>query len=154
MINYVGRRIYYDIQTGDVLLDTGERWGWVTPTTKKQDIQVYAALTERNSRSFDCIELDYGQYSNDFADCNGYHVNLETKQLEFSYPDPEEPGESGEAGPDKPQIYRPPLSEEVDQLKQDNAALFLHNAELDAKSQQLTKEHAALLQQLAKKGVL
>lgn len=106
----IGKRIYYDALTGEVVLDTGERKGSVTSTTIEQDIQTYKALSERNRDTFDYIELEYGQYAQDFAESNGYRVNPETKELEFSYPDPseEEP---------KDPVYQPPLSEVVADLE-------------------------------------
>jgi len=39
------------------------------------------------------LEPEYGQYAQDFAESNGYRVNPETKKLEFSYPDSEQPPE-------------------------------------------------------------
>ena len=105
-MNKIGRRIYYDKATGEVLIDTGERQGDVIPTTIEYDINVYKRLSERNRETFDYIELEYGQYAQDFTECNGYRVNPETRKLEFSYSDPneEEPQES---------VYQAPLSEEV-----------------------------------------
>lgn len=105
----IGRRIYYVKTSGDVIVDTGERQGSVIPTTIDQDIATYKALSERNRDTFDYIELEYGQYAQDFAESNGYRVNPETKELEFSYPDPSEP--------ETPQEYRKPLSQEVEELK-------------------------------------
>lgn len=105
----LGRRIYHEIQTGNVILDIGERKGHVLPTTVGQDIQTYKALSERNRETFDYIELEYGQYAQDFAESNGYRVNPDTKELEFSYPDPNEP--------EVEQPYQKPLSEEIEELK-------------------------------------
>lgn len=118
----IGRRIYYDVATGNVIVDTGERQGFVKPTTVEQDIQTYRALSERNPETFDYIELEYGQYTQDFAECNGYRVNPETKQLEFSYPDPNEP--------DAPPVYQKPLSEEVEETKQAIAELSILIAQM------------------------
>lgn len=101
----IGRKIYYDILTGNVILDTGERQGFVRKTTFEEDVQTYKTLSERNRETFDYIELEYGQYAQDFAECNGYRVNPETKELEFSYPDPNLPPDEQEP------IYQPPLSD-------------------------------------------
>lgn len=117
----IGRRIFYDIATGNVIVDIGERQGAVVPKTIEQDIQTYKELSERNLDKFDYIELEYGQYEQDFAECNGYRINPETKELEFSYPDPNAPEESP--------IFRPPLSVEVEELKQRQDAT--ENAVLD-----------------------
>ena len=105
----LGRHIFYDLQ-GIVILDTGERVVPLdTPTTNEEYIKTYSILSERNRDSFDVLELEYGQYAQDFAESNGYRVNPETKELEFSYPDPNEP----EAPPE----YRPPLSVEIEEMK-------------------------------------
>lgn len=108
----IGRRIYFCKLTGNVLVTTGEYKGVVVPTTIEQDIQMYKELSERNPESFDVIELEFGQYAQDFAECNGYRVNPETKEIEFSYPDPDDPE------PQEP-VYQKPLSEEVKVLKEE-----------------------------------
>lgn len=104
----VGRKIYYDIETGSVILTTGERQGSVNQRTVERDVQTYKELSERNRETFDCIELEIGQYAQDFSESRGnFRVNPETKELEFSYPDPN--------APEEPQPYQPPLSEVVAQ---------------------------------------
>ena len=113
----IGRKIYYDKTTGEYLVDTGERSGYgdaVVSKTIEQDIETYTVLSERNRDSFDVLELEYGQYAQDFAECNGYRVNPETKELEFSYPDPNEP--------EAPPVYQKPLSEQIAELKAENLA--------------------------------
>lgn len=119
----IGRRIYYDNATGNILIDTGERQGSVRPTTVEQDITVYTALSERNRDTFDYIELEFGQYAQDFAESNRCRVNPETKILEFSYPDPNEP--------EAEQPYQVPLSEEVTTLKAVNEDLTNYILEMD-----------------------
>ncbi|MCY9770675.1 hypothetical protein M5X06_28260, partial [Paenibacillus alvei] len=104
----IGRRIYFDIVTGEKLVNTGERKLNVFETTIEHDVAVYKELSERNRDSFDYIQLEYGQYAKDFDSCISYRVNPSTKQLEFSYPDPNQPDP----------VYRKPLSEEADELKQ------------------------------------
>jgi len=106
----IGMRIYYDVITGDIIANTGERSGeWVVELSVEQDIEIYKALNERVRESFDYIELEYGDFHDDFMGCNGYRINLETKEIEFSYPDPNEP----ETLP----TYRKPLSQELEELK-------------------------------------
>lgn len=106
----IGRRLYYDVNTGHILIEVGERKGYVVETTVEQDIQTFKVLSARVRESFDYIQLEYGQYAQDFAESNGYRVNPATKELEFSYPDPndEEPQEP---------VYQLPLSKEVEELK-------------------------------------
>jgi len=122
----IGRRIYYDIVTGNVLVDTEERQGSVRPTTVEQDIQTYYALHSRVRESYNYIELEFGRYAQDFAECNGYRIEPTTRQIEFSYPD------DGIDGPSKPSepVYQKPLSEQVAQLQQENTLLKAQNSVL------------------------
>jgi hypothetical protein len=114
----VGRKIYFDKTTGNVLVDTGEMVGFVTETTIDQDFETYQALRERVRDTVGVIQLEFGQYAADFAQCNGYRVNPETLELEFSYPDPNEPE------PQEP-VYQKPLSEQLEETKQAIAELTL-----------------------------
>jgi hypothetical protein len=85
----IGRRLYYDKFTGEILVDTGERSGNVIETTKEYDISVHNILSERDVNSYDVIELNYGEYKQDFLKSNVFRINPETKVVEFSYPNPE-----------------------------------------------------------------
>lgn len=105
------RRIYYDKETGNVLAIVAFNGSFI-PETVEQDISKLKVLFERNRDTFDVIELPFEAYAQDFAECNGYRVNIETKELEFSYPDPNEP--------DVEQPYQPSLSAEVERLKQED----------------------------------
>lgn len=125
MFNQIGRRIYFDKISGEIILNVHERIGFVIPTTIEQDIQTYKTLSERNRDTFDYIELEYGQYAQDFAECNGYRINVDDKTIEFSYPDDnEEPIEP---------VYQAPLSEQVEGLKKDKQLLQI---KVDALSNQ------------------
>jgi hypothetical protein len=104
----IGRKIFYD-NLGNVIIDTGERQGSVIATTVEQDIETFTALSVRNPDTFDVLELEFGEYAQDFAECNGYRVNVETKEMEFSYPDPNEP--------EAPQVFVKPLSEQIKTLE-------------------------------------
>lgn len=126
-MNYIGRRIFFDKTTGNVLADTQDKSGEILPTTVEQDINSYTELSERNRETFDYIELFYGQFSQDFGVCVGYRVNPDTRNLEFSYPDPN--------APEEPPVYQPPLSEQLSQLNKrqddsENAILTLMDMQL------------------------
>lgn len=84
-MNKIGRKIFYEIATGNVLVDTGERQGFVVPTTVEQDISSYKVLNERMRDTFDVIELQFGEERNNFALATSYRVNTITKQIEFDY---------------------------------------------------------------------
>lgn len=125
----IGKKIYYDNSTGNVILDTGEREGDVILTTIEQDILLYKALSERNRETFDVLELEYGQYAQDFMECNGYRINVDTKQIEFSYPD-------GNEEPEEP-VYQAPLSEQVEELKKDKQLLQIKVDALSSQSEMI-----------------
>lgn len=143
------RRIYYDVINGEKIVEVALRGGF-TPKTIEQDIASFTALSERNRETFDYIELEYGQYAQDFRECNGYRVNPETKSLEFSYPDPN--------APEEPQPYQAPLSEKVELLDREKTILQLVLAETIEK-QETEKIYnqlalAELIETLTLKGVL
>lgn len=109
----IGRKIFFDNTNGNVIFEIGEIQGVFIETLIEEDIANFTVLAERVRESFDVIELPFGAFSQDFADCNGYRVNPETQELEFSYPDPNAPQE--------PQPYQAPLSEEIKTLKEELA---------------------------------
>ncbi|MGG4440495.1 DUF4376 domain-containing protein [Brevibacillus fortis] len=63
----IGRKIYFDKLTGSVLVDSGERAGFVRETTQEEDFQAYAALAERVPATVGCLQLEYGQDSDKFS---------------------------------------------------------------------------------------
>ena len=90
---YLGKRIYFLKVDGRVILDTGEAEGWVNPTTSEDDWRIYSELSKYNKSEVDYIELKWGEFKTEFAECTSYRVNIETKQIEFDYtpiPDPPE----------------------------------------------------------------
>lgn len=109
---YLGKRIYYLKVDGCVILDTGEAEGWVNPTTSEDDWRIYSELSKYNKSEVDYIELQFGEFKTEFAECTSYRVNVDTKQLEFDYtpvpPSPEIP-------------HTPTIYERLDALEQVNA---------------------------------
>lgn len=124
----VGGRIYYDNSSGLVIFRIPDQsYDFdVIPQSVERDIESFKVLSERNRDTFDVIELEYGQYAQDFAESNGYRVNLETRQLEFSYPDPNQP--------EVEQPHQAPLSEQVQQLQQENTILKAQNNALSERA--------------------
>ncbi|WP_280756380.1 hypothetical protein [Paenibacillus sp. LBL] len=78
---------------------------------------MYPILRDRDPESFGMIQLEYGQYAEDFFTASSWRVNLETKTLEFTYPDP--------SNPEQPTAPQPPLTAQVAELKAETAALNL-----------------------------
>lgn len=109
---YLGKRIYYLKVDGRVILDTGEAEGWVNPTTTEDDWRIYSDLQKYNKSEVDFIELQFGEFKTEFAECTSYRVNVETKVLEFDYTTVPEP-------PDVP--HTPTIHERLDALEQVNA---------------------------------
>ena len=105
---YIGKRIYYLKVDGRVILDTGEAEGWVNQTTTEQDWEIYSELSKYNKSEVDFIELQFGEYKTEFAECTSYRVNVETKTLEFDYTPVPEP-------PEVP--VKPTLHERVEDLE-------------------------------------
>lgn len=105
---YIGKRIYYLKVDGRVILDTGEAEGWVNPTTSEDDWRIYSELSKYNKSEVDFMELQFGEFKTEFAECTSYRVNTDTKTLEFDYtpvpPAPEVP-------------VKPSLHERVDDLE-------------------------------------
>ena len=105
---YIGKRIYFLKVDGRVILDTGEAEGWVNPTTSEDDWRIYSELSKYNKSEVDFIELQFGEFKTEFAECTSYRVNVDTKTLEFDYtpvpPSPEVP-------------VTPSLHERVDNLE-------------------------------------
>lgn len=110
-------RAYYDNLTGNGLkwyaLISGYRI-----STFEEDYQSYKELSERNADTIGWIEFTNGEYYQDFVQCNGFRVDPQTLELEFSYPDP------NATEPQEP-VYRKPLSEELEETKQAIAELTL-----------------------------
>lgn len=120
-MNLIGRKIFYLTLNGQVVLDTGEMMGSVRKLEIDECFQVYEILKQYSREEIEMLELEYGQYAQDFAECNGYMVNVGTGLLEFSYPEPN-------SGTPQEPVYRKPLTEQVlslqDELAQTNALLL------------------------------
>lgn len=99
------KRVFFDKTTGDVFFEVNMQSDYPL----ENDILSFNPLRERHSSTFDVVELEFDQYAQDFIECVGYRVNVETKTLEFSYPDPNEPNLE--------QPYQAPLSEKVKKLE-------------------------------------
>lgn len=81
----IKEKIYYEIDTGIVLVRVPECTRTVPNTTKEEDMEIYDQLKNRNNDQIDFIELEYGTSSNTFSNAKSYKVNLDTKQLEVTY---------------------------------------------------------------------
>lgn len=73
-VRRIGRKIYYNKHTGEVIVDTGEREGYVVPTKIEQDFAAYPALQQYESDQVGVLQLEYGQYADRFA---RYHYSID-----------------------------------------------------------------------------
>lgn len=112
----IGRRLYYITITGEIVIDTGERSGDVISTTVDDDFQIYAALARFNREALGVMELEYGQFKEDFQKCNGVRVDITGAEpaLLFSFP-----SEPGEEQPEEP-VYQPPTLQRLASLETDS----------------------------------
>lgn len=122
----VGRMIFYDKGTGQVLVTTPSQEGANVYDNPEDLVTMYPDLRDRDRNTFDVIQLDYGQYDRDFEQAINWQVNLETKMLEFIYPDPN--------NPEEPQPFRKALTEEIEELRQENTLLKAQNTALSERA--------------------
>lgn len=146
----IGRKVYYEKITGNTIISTSEMKGNVIKSTIDQDFEMLLPLQNYVRESVGVMELEYGEFSQDFRECNGVRVNLDTLELEFSYPDPsqEEPQEP---------VYIKPLTEQVEELKSQNTDLMIALAEMaEAQETENTQTQLALaeLAEIAVGGVV
>ena len=97
MIKQIGTKIYYCLLTGNVIKIIGDMMGYVKETSFDDDIEIYTELKERDRDSIGLLQFKYGEYPKLSQGATGVMVNLETKELIFSYEElptpPQEPAE-------------------------------------------------------------
>lgn len=82
----IGRKIYYEKNTGVIIYDTGERCGEnIKDSTIDEDFAYAIELKGKNRENIGVIKLEAGQYNAEFAEAVSYGVNTETLELEFGY---------------------------------------------------------------------
>ena len=97
MIRKIGTKIYYCTITGNVIKIIGDMQGYVKETTFDEDIEIYTELKERDINTIGLLQFEYGEYPKLSKNSSGVIVDLETKELIFSYEElPQEPIEPTE----------------------------------------------------------
>ena len=116
MIKQIGTKIYYCLVTGNVIKIIGDMQGYVKETTFNEDIEIYTELKERDKEAIGLLQFEYGEYPILSKGSTGVMVNLETKELTFSYEElPTPPQEPTEIEIMQDKISQ--LEEEVNKLK-------------------------------------
>jgi len=114
MIKEIGQKVFYENDTGNILIVHPSVRGdeiYVKDRTLDEIINLYPVLKNRGRNTFDVVELEYGQFDEDFAQSSERWVDPLTKQLKFAYHDP--------SAPEQPPVFRTPLTVEIDSLKND-----------------------------------
>lgn len=76
----IGRKVYYNKTTGEVVWDKGEMSGGVRETTFEED---KAVMPEIDNPDVAFMELPYGEKIEQFKTCGGFIVDHDTKQVTF-----------------------------------------------------------------------
>lgn len=93
----IGTKLYYCLLTGNVIKIIGDCQGYIRETTFDEDYEIYSELKEREKSSIGLLQFEYGEYPKLSQGSTGVMVNLETKELIFSYEElPQEPQEPTE----------------------------------------------------------
>ena len=116
MIKQLGTKIYYCTITGNVIKIIGDMMGCVKETSFDEDIKIYSELKERDRESIGLLTFNYGEYTKLSQGSTGVMVNLDTKELIFSYDElPQEPIEPTEIEVIQNRINQ--LEEEINKLQ-------------------------------------
>ena len=145
MIKQIGTKIYYCVLTGNVIKIIGDMQGYVKETTFDEDYEIYTELKERDKDSIGLLQFKYGEYSKLSQNASGVMVDLETKELIFSYDElPQEPSEPTEIDV---------LKDKVSILEAENADLLLDSAMKDIKLKSIEKDLADLTLEVVMGGM-
>ena len=115
MIKQIGTKLYYCTITGNVIKIIGDMQGYVKETTFSEDIEIYSELKERDRESIGLLQFNYGEYLKLSQNSSGVIVDLETKELIFSYEELPTP-------PQEP-IWEEEIEKKISILEAENQAL-------------------------------
>ena len=122
MIKQIGTKIYYCLLTGNVIKIIGDIQGYVRETSFNEDIEIYKELKERDRDSIGLLQFNYGEYPKLSKNSTGVVVDLESKELIFTYEElPQEPQEPTELEIMQNEIKA--LKEELTQIQTSIASL-------------------------------
>lgn len=77
----IGKRIYYEKSTGNVILDKGEMQGSVIETTQPEDFAIFPGLLGKDPSSIDFLQLSYGERADEFDNMGSMRVDPQTREL-------------------------------------------------------------------------
>ena len=79
----IGRKIYYEKTNGVIIWDKGEMSGDVIETTLEQDIETMPTLALLPEGQLGVLQLEYGDYAEQFSASRGFRINPLTEEPEF-----------------------------------------------------------------------
>ncbi|MFZ5650150.1 MAG: hypothetical protein ACOY4I_04760 [Bacillota bacterium] len=77
----IGRRVFYDKDTGVILAATAERKGDVVETSIMDDMRIF--LPNTPPEEVECIELQYGELNDQIVEKHDWFVDLANKQIKI-----------------------------------------------------------------------
>jgi hypothetical protein len=81
----IGRKIYFSKDSGVIIWDKGQMEGSVVETTLEEDKIAMPVLTLILEDKFGILQLNFGDYADEFSRCKGYIINPVTLLPEFVY---------------------------------------------------------------------
>ncbi|SEB28002.1 hypothetical protein [Paenibacillus sp. 276b] len=133
----IGMKVYYDLQSGNVIVITPESAGVVVETTREQDFKLYRALADKVPESVGMIQLEHGAYMLDRAEGGMIaRVDLETLEPLFDYPP------KGDEEPQPPMVS---FTSQIAALSADNDRLQEENTEVKQAVAELSLVLAAVM---------
>ena len=78
----IGAKIYFEKNTGNVILNTGDMQGFVVESTTEQDFENYEELKKYSKDSVGKIQLEYGELDRLLEEnkANSYKVDVSGKE--------------------------------------------------------------------------
>lgn len=116
----IGTKIYFEKNTGNIILNLGDMKGFVTETTTEQDFENYETLKKYDKNAVGKIQLEYGEFGKLMEEnkANSYKVDVSGKEpkLIFSWID----FNTGEPT-ERPKSEIESLQDEITKLKEEQA---------------------------------
>lgn len=115
----IGAKIYYEKQTGNVILTCGDMQGFIVESSFDEDFETYSVFKKYNKEQVGCIQLEFGELDKLLIEhkANTYRVDISQNphKLVFSYIN----HENEEVEP--PKTIEEIIDEKIKEAKSENA---------------------------------
>lgn len=133
----IGKKIYYELETGNVVLTIPERHNEnAVETTKEQDFIMFDVLQARNPSLIGIKQMGYREFQNDFNIANSFMIDIMNGNVLFQYPN---------------SVI--PQSESIENLKSENGSLGMLMVEKDTQIMGLQNGNEALGNQIVQMDI-